>query len=137
MLPEGKSRETMVRARINQRFFRKMILASYDGACCITGMDVAELLIASHIVPWSVDSKNRMNPQNGLCLNALHDRAFDKGLITIDGSFKVVVARHIADIPFKKVKLIRDYDGTRLTMPKRFIPDERFLQYHRQHIFQG
>lgn len=137
MLPEGKSRETMVRARVNQGFFRKMILASYDGACCITGMAVAELLVASHIVPWSVDSKNRMNPQNGLCLNALHDRAFDKGLITIDDSFKVVVARHIADIPFKKAKLIRDYDSTLLTMPKRFIPDERFLQYHRQHIFQG
>ena len=104
-----------------------MILASYDGAYCITGMAAAELLVASHIVPWSLDSKNLMNPQNVLCLNALHDRAFDKGLITIDDSFKVVVARHIADIPFKKAKLIRDYDGTLLTMPKRFVPDERFL----------
>lgn len=137
LLREGKSRETLVQARINQDFFRKMILAAYESTCCITGLAIAELLVAGHIIPWSVDSKNRVNPRNGLCLNALHDRAFDKGLITIDDSFRVVVARQAANIPIKKAKLLMDYEGIQLTMPKRFIPDQNFLQYHREHIFQG
>ena len=72
-----------------------------------------------------------------MCLNALHDRAFDKGLITIDDSFRVVVARRLAGIPVKKVKLLMDYEGAQLIMPKRFIPGQNFLQYHRELIFQG
>jgi len=53
---------------------------------------IPELLIASHIIPWARDDKNRMNPANGLCLNALHDKAFDKGLITITPDFVVRIS---------------------------------------------
>ncbi len=56
---EGRERETLVKARVNQAFFRRTILASYDNKCCITGMSVPELLIASHIIPWAVDTKNQ------------------------------------------------------------------------------
>ena len=75
----GKERETTVKVRVNQNFFRKTVLAAYSFKCCITGLDVPELLNASHIIPWSKDEANRMNPRNGLCLNAIHDRAFDRG----------------------------------------------------------
>ncbi|MGI0086127.1 MAG: HNH endonuclease, partial [Nitrososphaerales archaeon] len=71
--PEGKTREALIRVRINQSFFRAAVLAAYSSKCCITGLSTPELLTASHIVPWSVDEKNRTNPSNGLCLNALHD----------------------------------------------------------------
>src|SRR5207248_3664526 len=81
---EGLERECMVRVRVNQHFFRAAVLAAYDYKCCITGLAVPELLVASHIVPWAKDPKQRMNPRNGLCLNALHDRAFDRGLMFID-----------------------------------------------------
>ncbi len=80
--PEGKTRQTLVRARINQGFFRTSVLAAYGMRCCITGLAIPQLLNASHIVPWSIDVKNRTNPRNGLCLNAIHDRAFDCGLLT-------------------------------------------------------
>jgi putative restriction endonuclease len=80
---EGKEREALVKTRVNQSFFRKTILAAYNIRCCITGLSIPSLLTASHIVPWSEDEANRMNPKNGLCLNALHDRAFDKGWITV------------------------------------------------------
>jgi len=76
---EGLERERMVRTRVNQHFFRTAVLSAYDFKCCVTGLDVPELLIASHIIPWAKDAKQRMNPRNGLCLNALHDRAFDRG----------------------------------------------------------
>lgn len=134
---EGKTKESMIQTRVNQNFFRKMILSSYNETCCITGISIAELLVAGHIVPWSVDKKNRMNPRNGLCLNALHDKAFDKGIITIDESFRVVVSKGIRNISSDKVGLISSYDGKELIMPSRFIPDQVFLDYHRKNIFQG
>src|SRR5438067_11978733 len=71
---EGLERERMVRVRVNQHFFRAAVLSAYDYKCCVTGLAVPELLVASHIVPWAADPKQRMNPRNGLCLNALHDR---------------------------------------------------------------
>jgi putative restriction endonuclease len=80
---EGKEKERLVKVRVNQCIFRTIMLATYNNSCCITGISNTELLIASHIVPWSKDEKNRLNPMNGLCLNALHDKAFDCGLITI------------------------------------------------------
>ncbi|SUA24417.1 Uncharacterised protein [Neisseria gonorrhoeae] len=49
-----------------------------------------ELLVASHIKPWREDKDNRLNPRNGLCLNALHDKAFDRGLLGIDENFKII-----------------------------------------------
>ncbi len=86
---EGKERDTMVRVRVNQSFFRATVLAAYNNKCCITGLAVPELLNASHIIPWSVDLANRVNPRNGLCLSAIHDRAFDRGLLTITTDYQV------------------------------------------------
>lgn len=90
-IPEGKTTVILTKKRVNQNFFRKMILAGYNSQCCITGLSIENLLIASHIIPWSQDSRNQLNPQNGLCLNALHDKAFDCGLITLDESYRVVL----------------------------------------------
>ena len=81
---DESERETIVKTRVNQELFRSAVLSSYDDACCITGIDLPPLLVASHIVPWSKDPRERLNPRNGLCLNALHDRAFDRGLISVD-----------------------------------------------------
>jgi putative restriction endonuclease len=86
---EGLERERMVRVRVNQHFFRATVLAAYGYKCCITEVAVPELLVASHIVPWATDAKQRMNPRNALCLNALHDRAFDRRLMFFDRDLKV------------------------------------------------
>ena len=72
-IEEGKTRSAIVNVRVNHARFRKAILASYDSTCCILGLRHEKLVIASHIVPWSEDHLNRLNPQNGLCLSALHD----------------------------------------------------------------
>ena len=129
--PEGKDLARTVKTRVNQSFFRRMILTSYNEVCCITGISNVELLVASHIMPWASDEKNRLNPMNGLCLNALHDRAFDKGLISIDERYNVIVSKKV------KHKLILEYDKKPITLPKRFIPDPQFLSFHRNNIFQG
>ncbi|GAB4425381.1 MAG: HNH endonuclease [Anaerolineales bacterium] len=137
-LPEyGIERETFVKVRVNQRFFRATVLAAYHNQCCITGLNVISLLNASHIVPWSHDPKNRVNPRNGLCLNALHDRAFDRGLITVTEDYKVKISPEIKYMENAAIKdhLIK-YENLAIMLPDRFLPDQKLLGYHRRHIFQ-
>jgi len=135
--PEGKVRPTTVMARVNQGFFRAAVMAAYDVSCCITGIKTPELLRASHIVPWSVDTKNRTNPKNGLCLNALHDQAFDCGYIALDGDLKVLVSpklRHGVNMALDE--MISKYKGHPIQQPKQFVPDHSFVAYHRDHVFR-
>jgi putative restriction endonuclease len=137
IFPQGRTREAVVRTRVNQGFFRAAVLAAYDYRCCITGIAVSELLCASHIVPWSKDVKNRTNPRNGLCLNAIHDRAFDRGLMTITPDHEVLVSPRIRAISDPGLEaLIHKYDRARVTVPSRFAPDRSFLQYHFQVVFK-
>lgn len=138
-IKEGKMRESVVKTRVNQSFFRQMVLASYESSCCITGLSIPELLVASHISPWAVDSKNRLNPCNGLCLNALHDRAFDTGLITIDDELRVVVSNrvHRSKSPDGLKEFLFNYAGKNIRLPSRFLPDHQFLSLHRQNVFRN
>ncbi|WP_136809598.1 HNH endonuclease [Desulfosediminicola flagellatus] len=135
VIPEGRTRDTVVKARINQTFFRRTIIASY-GACCITGLSIPELLVASHIVPWSKDVRNRTNPKNGLCLNPLHDKAFDVGLITIDENYKVKGSTRITNTSAEESKILTNFIGIKINLPNRFAPDQEFLSYHRENIFR-
>ena len=135
--PEGRTRESIVRARVNQGFFRAAVLAASGMRCCLTGLSIPQLLNASHIVPWSVDVKNRTNPRNGLCLNAIHDRAFDCGLLTVTTDLKVKLSPKLkgkfADVSVRD--LFSRYDGTPISLPRRFAPDAEFLRYHNEQVF--
>ena len=132
---EGKEKERLVKVRVNQCIFRTMILATYNNKCCITGIDNTDLLIASHIAPWSMDKKNRLNPMNGLCLNALHDRAFDKGLITISADdYTIKVSSKL-----KKKNIVESIDqnfinleGRIILLPDKFMPSKEFLKIHNE-----
>jgi len=139
LLKEGKERESLVKVRVNQSFFHKSVLAAYDMQCCITGLSIPELLNASHIVPWSVDFENRVNPHNGLCLNAIHDRAFDRGLITVMSDYRVKVSKTIKILQDDTAAkdLLLKFDGEKIRLPTRFIPDGRFLTYHNANVFRG
>lgn len=135
-LEEGKTRSAIVQVRVNQARFRKAVLASYNSTCCISGLQHEKLLIASHIVPWSQDTKNRLNPQNGLCLSALHDRAYDQGLITIMPNFKVRVSPKLKanqDDSFITDSLLR-FDQKPIRFPERLGPNPEFLERHARHF---
>lgn len=136
---EGLERERVVRQRVNQHFFRSAVLAAYNYRCCITGLAVPELLVASHVIPWAENKATRVNPANGLCLNALHDRAFDRGLITLSDKLCVMVSpslRRQPESPEIKTWLL-DFDGVSVRPPERFLPELEFLAWHRQHRFQA
>ncbi len=134
---DGKEREAIVKARVNQSFFRRAVLLSYKNQCCITGLEIPELLIASHIIPWSRNLKDACNPENGLCLNALHDKAFDKGLITITEDFKVLVSKQLLNRKKEEAlsKYFIPYHEKEIIKPDRFLPHPKFLKYHRDKIF--
>lgn len=134
-IPEGKTREAVVRQRVNQGFFRRTVLSSYDGACCITGLAVSELLVGSHIVPWAMDAQHRTNPRNGLCLNVLHDKAFDRGLIAVDEGNRVLVSSRVRKLGLEQARAVLEVEGAELRMPRRFLPDPGLLAWHRAHVF--
>lgn len=90
---EGSYVEVSSKARVGQQYFRKMVLANYGNKCCVTGMNVPEILRASHILPWADNVQNRMNPENGLCLSATYDAAFDKHLISFDEKYRIITVR--------------------------------------------
>lgn len=129
-LPQGRERESMVRVRVNQTLFRRMVLTNFNNRCCITGLEVPELLVASHILPWSRDEHNRLNPRNGLALNALHDKAFDCGLLTITPDLQIKIFQRFYKA--KDVQSVQDnflaYDGKELLESKKFSPDAEFLK---------
>jgi putative restriction endonuclease len=135
---EGKTREQIVKVRVNQSFFRSSILASYNNTCCITGIQQTEFLIAGHIKPWSLDEKNRLNPQNGIAINALHDKAFENGLLTITPDYKIKISPLL--LKQKKSKSIEEYflkyDNKQMILPSRFLPDIEFLKYHNNNKFK-
>lgn len=133
----GKEKERVVKTRVNQSFFRSTLLASYNNKCCVTGITNTDFLIASHIVPWSVDSHNRLNPRNGILINALHDKAFEYGYITITTDYKVIVCNELlkakGDTYNEYFKKIHNQD---IILPSRFLPDVEFIKYHNQEKFR-
>lgn len=134
----GEDRITQTTTRVGQNFFRTAVLSAYNGRCCITGLSLPPLLIASHIVPWRHDSANRVNPRNGLLLSALHDKAFDSGFITIRDDMTVQVSRkqNATNDQFFS-ESIGYYDGKPISLPEKFTPGREFLSHHREYIFQN
>ena len=137
-LPKGEDRETIIKARINQSFFRSTILSSYNLKCCITGLSIPDFLVASHIIPWAKDNNNRTNPHNGLCLNSIHDKAFDRGFITITPDFKVLVSKCFDEYSDNIAvnDFFRKYQNHSINLPDKFLPSKDFLDFHTQEIFK-
>ena len=136
LLREGKEIERIVKLRVNQSFFRQMILSGYNKKCCITGISHEKLLIASHIIPWSENKKERLNPTNGLCLNALHDKAFDSGLISVTPKYKILISSQLKG-QTENIKYFKNYAGNEINLPDKFLSSKLFLEYHNDVIFLG
>ena len=136
---EGKEREAIVRLRVNQNFFRSAVLTAYNNRCCISGIAMPDLLNASHIVPWSIDLENRVNPGNGLCLNVLLDRAFDRGLLTVTPDHIVKISQRVKEhnVDSGLNDNLICFHNQKITLPDRFVPKPEFLHYHSTVIYKG
>lgn len=127
-----------VKTRVNQSVFRQMVLANYATKCAITGIDIPELLLASHIIPWSKNEEHRLNPENGICLSALYDKAFDKGIIGINQNYQVILSTSLKK---KKESLFYQnhfapIENLKITEPIKYLPKKEFLEYHLDTIFE-
>jgi len=133
VFPTGPTETTReVKVRRVQRFFRQTVLESYNNRCAISGLAIPELLVASHIIPWAEDESRRADPTNGIALNALYDKAFDRHLISFDEDFRLVLSERIK--ARAKDEVVKEYflkvEGKALEMPYRFLPDKIKLKTH-------
>jgi putative restriction endonuclease len=150
VLPEGRiqvlkkppvgSTETLttVKLRRGQDYFRNVVLNNFEGCCGITGLNIRQLLIASHIMPWGTHPMHRLNVRNGLCLSRLHDAAFDQGLITFDEELRLELSAGIKRALDNQAvhASFEIYEGKALRLPDDAVaPDPKFLEYHRTRIF--
>ena len=134
-IPQGETESLqLVKVRRVQQFFRRTVLESYHHRCAISGLAIPELLVASHIIPWAEDPTRRADPTNGIALNALYDKAFDRHLISFDENFKLVLSEKIkAQVKDEMVKkYFLEFEGKELKMPYRFLPDTNALEIHYQ-----
>lgn len=136
---KGEMKVREVKTRVNQNVFRQIVVANYSAKCAITGIDIADFLVASHIIPWSKNEAERLNPENGICLSSLYDKAFDKGYIGINENFKILISsalkkkekEHYYEKHFSYLK------GAKIILPKKYYPNRLFLQYHLDTVFKG
>lgn len=130
---QGKEKLKATKVRVNQYLFRRMVLDNYRNRCCITGLSIPEVLRASHITPWAEDEVSRLDPQNGLCLSATFDAAFDRHLISLDEDLRLIFAPSLREYytqdSFKTIFL--PYEGKRIESPVKFLPSAKYLQQHR------
>lgn len=132
----GSEREVRAKHRIGQDIFRALLLRNYHQRCCLTGIDIPEVLRASHIIPWSENVINRLNPENGLCLSATYDAAFDRHLISLDEDYRLILSPAIKDhytsesfnVHFLKL------EGRMIEMPDMYLPSQQFLTEHRNKL---
>lgn len=133
----GTTRETVVRQRVNQNVFRSMILANYNSTCAITGIAIPELLVASHIVPWAENEQERLNPENGICLSSLYDKAFDQGLIAIDTDYSILLSKKLKE--YSKCDFYGKHfvfiENKKISLPEEHLPNKMFLKWHRDVVF--
>ena len=134
---EYKLRE--VKTRVNQNVFRQIVMSNYDNKCAITGIDIPDLLVASHIIPWSKNEKERLNPENGICLSPLYDCAYDKGYIAINVKYEILLSKELKKkhIETYHLKHFASLIGTKIIMPKKYYPKKEFLTFHLNEIFRG
>lgn len=135
---KGESKIREVKTRVNQNVFRQIVLANYDSKCAVSGIDIPELLVASHIIPWSQSEQDRLNPENGICLSSLYDKAFDKGLIGINNNFNIILSPTLKKKSHQNyfTKFFSEIEGLKIQEPRKYLPKKEFLEFHIDTIFK-
>ena len=131
---KGLERLATIKGRVTQAQYRKWILYMYNRKCCLTGLNIPEILRASHIIAWKADCENRMNPENGLCLSATYDAAFDRHLISFDDDYRMILAPSLHEYYTNRAfqEQFKKLEGAKITMPLRFPPSKALLAKHRE-----
>ena len=134
---EGYNKLREVKTRVNQNVFRQIVLANYSSKCAISGIDIPQLLLTSHIIPWAKNESERLNTENGICLSSLYDKAFDKGSISLTTNYCVILSNELKQK--KNMSYFPYYfssiEGKKIQIPSKFLPNQKFIEYHNDCIF--
>jgi len=121
----------------SEQLLHDLYMADQEKEVDIVGAEMVR--VASHIRPWRSFPEDRLNLRNGLCLSAIHDAAFDQGLLTLDDQFRVVLSRALHERMHTHEWRIffGPYEGQKITLPSKLAePDPMALEYHRTHVFE-
>ena len=124
--------EALAQQRLGQARYRAALMTLWNGACALTGVDIPELLRASHAKPWSdASDSERLDPFNGLLLEARFDLLFDQGLISFDDDGAMMTSARLTADHCRRLGISPD-------MHLRFIRPAHlpYLAWHRKRVFQ-
>ena len=103
-LPSVTERSGLVTSRVGQGAYRKRIIHRWEYKCAVTSFNKLDILIASHIVPWSkATDHERLDVNNGLLLSPTYDALFDKHLITFDNKGRIQLSDKIEIGAYQKI----------------------------------
>jgi putative restriction endonuclease len=114
----------ITKQRIGQSVLRNVVLENYSSTCAFCDIHQKDLLVCSHIVPWSIDQENRLNPKNAILLCHHHDGLFDRGYFGLDSEYNVVISEKSDPVITKLLK------GLEFKTPNTSHPDFEFLERH-------
>ena len=127
--PNTTERQGLVTSRVGQGGYRRALLKKYHNKCAVLNCGPAEILIASHILPWrESDDAQRLDPDNGILLSPSLDALFDRMLISFDKSGKIVLSS-LVDSEFFKTLGVSGTETLSIT-PKM----EPYLKWHRERL---
>lgn len=131
----GETRLVLVKQRIKQAFFRRAVLSGYGEKCCISGVSDKRFLVASHIVPWGDDPSIRLHPGNGLCLSAIHDKAFDNHLFSLTDDHRIILSAQLKSTKDAFLQQVFwSVEGAPISLPDKFSPELDFIRRHRERM---
>ena len=131
-----ENKKIEIEARQKQSRFRRLVLNNFNHQCCISGITERELLIASHIIPWSSRIETRLDPANGLCLSILYDKLFDKGYMSSDEELRVIVTKSRSQLSQDLQKILAVIEGRPMRTPRRYLIKQEYLAFHREEVFE-
>lgn len=129
---EGLDIQRLVKTRVNQSLFRRVVVNNYFNSCAVCGLDIEKMLVASHIIKWSENQTQRLNPENGLCLCNIHDKAFEEGFIGIKDDYSIILSEELNQIKEKHTldSLFKRHENQKIILPDKFYPSHLFLGQH-------
>jgi putative restriction endonuclease len=126
--------EVLVKQRVGQELFREMLMEYWGGRCALTGLDVPELLRASHAKPWKdSNDRERLDVYNGLLLAVHLDVLFDRGFLTFDEGGTSVFSSHLSE-EARGLLLGGGMENGRLRLVAGHEP---YMAFHRRHVFRS
>lgn len=129
-LPTVTERSGLVTSRVGQGAYRKRIIHRWEYKCAVTKFDKLDILIASHIVPWSkATDYERLDVNNGILLSPTYDALFDKYLITFDKKGKIQLSNKIEFSAYQKIGVTGKEQIDDLNMY-----NIQYLEIHNQNI---